>query len=450
MHTDRVRRRREATGEQRLTSRLRLPISLWLAALVAITQPAAVAAQADTPTVYVVRPGDTLYSIARRFNVSPAELARANGLLNPNLIFVGQEIRIPDSPQPATPTLAPDHRAEGAYRMHVVQPGENLFRIGLKYGVSVGAIAAANNLGNTTLIFVGQQLRIPVSAAEASDLAVVQPIVPLPDPFLSFDIGPLPVSQGSLVLVKARTREPVTLEGLFIDWRIPFAQDGDTYYGIVGVSASPTSGPTPGVYPLSITAATTNGERVTLSASVQVGIGRFNSEYVNLPPDRQALLDPDLIAIERAKLDAVWTIFNPTRYWSGPFALPIENYAKISSPFGTRRSYNGGPFSSYHEGTDFSALTGTPVYAPAHGVVVLAEPLTVRGNAIVIDHGWGVYTGLWHLSEIDVTVGQSVSQGDLVGRVGGTGLSTGPHLHWDLRVRGLSVEPLQMTRQALP
>ncbi len=411
---------------------------------------APIAAQAEA-SVYIVQPGDTLFSIARRFSVPMTELAQFNGLLNPNLIYVGQEIRIPMIERQIASTGTPTAVASSlTYRVHVVQPGENLFRLSLKYGVAVQAIAAANGLSNTALIFVGQQLSIPGLADAGSNSPIAQPKVPLPDPFLSFDVGPLPVAQGDIVVVKVRTRDPVALQGLFIDWLIPFSQEGDVHYGIVGVSASPTSAPQPGIYPLTVTATDANGAQVTVSASVQVTSGRYNSEYIDLPPDRQALLDPVAIAAEREKLDAVWTVFNPTRYWNGPFSLPIEKYTKISSPFGTRRSYNGGPFSSYHEGTDFSATSGTPVYAPADGVIVLGETLFVRGNAILIDHGWGVYTGLYHLSSIDVSVGQIVKQGDFIGRVGGTGLSTGPHLHWDLRVRGLNVDPMQLTRQALP
>lgn len=446
MSSKRVRSLQKEIRDWRISNLL----SLISALLVALTLVAPAAAQAETSSVYVVQAGDTLYSIARRFNVAPGDLARYNNLLNPNLIFVGQEIHIPVATQPIEPVSRSGAPSGGTYRVHIVQPGENLFRIALNYGVGVSAIAAANGLGNTALIFVGQALNIPAGAETTDAAPIAQPTVPLPDPFLSFDVGPLPVTQGSIVIVRVRTRQPVRLEGLFIDWRIPFAQEGDTYYGVVGVSASPTTGPTPGIYPLTVVATDANGARVNIAASVQVGPGRFNSEYINLPPDRQALLDPNLVAAERAKLDPVWTIFNPTRYWNGPFALPIDNYVKISSPFGTRRAYNGGPFSSYHEGTDFSATTGTPVYAPANGVIVLAEPLTVRGNAIVIDHGWGVFTGLWHLSEIDVVVGQQVNQGDFIGRVGGTGLSTGPHLHWDVRVRSLNIDPMQMARQAFP
>jgi murein DD-endopeptidase MepM/ murein hydrolase activator NlpD len=183
---------------------------------------------------------------------------------------------------------------------------------------------------------------------------------------------------------------------------------------------------------------------------VDIRPGHYNSEYIRLSADRQQLLDPALVAAEREKLNATWSVFNPQRYWSGLFRVPVDKFIKISSPFGTRRSYDGGPFSSYHEGTDFSVPAGTPVYAPADGVVMVAEPLVVRGNAVVIDHGWGLYSGYWHLSEFKVTPGQTVQQGDLIALSGNTGLSTGAHLHWDMRVLGLNVDPMQFTRQMFP
>ena len=88
--------------------------------------------------------------------------------------------------------------------------------------------------------------------------------------------------------------------------------------------------------------------------------------------------------------------------------------------------------------------------APASGTVVLAEPLDVRGNAVVIDHGAGVFTGYWHLSQIDVQAGQQVKPGDQLGLVGTTGLSTGNHLHWEMRVHGIAVDPLQWTGKVFP
>jgi murein DD-endopeptidase MepM/ murein hydrolase activator NlpD len=80
--------------------------------------------------------------------------------------------------------------------------------------------------------------------------------------------------------------------------------------------------------------------------------------------------------------------------------------------------------------------------------VTLAEPLSVRGNAVIIDHGRGIFTGYWHLSELDVTVGQSLNTGDVIGLVGNTGLSTGAHLHWEMRVHGIAVDPMQFLSEA--
>ena len=82
--------------------------------------------------------------------------------------------------------------------------------------------------------------------------------------------------------------------------------------------------------------------------------------------------------------------------------------------------------------------------------MALAEPLTVRGNAVIIDHGLGVHSGYYHLSEISVQEGQQVKKGDVVGKVGDTGLATGPHLHWEIRVNGINVDPAQWTWQLIP
>ena len=122
----------------------------------------------------------------------------------------------------------------------------------------------------------------------------------------------------------------------------------------------------------------------------------------------------------------------------------------INSLFGTRRSYNDGALWGYHAGVDLCGGLGTPIYAAADGVVVLAENLEVRGGAVILDHGWGVYTGYWHLSAIEVQPGQQVQAGDEIGLAGSTGRSTGPHLHWELWVGGVPVNPLTWLQQAWP
>lgn len=147
-----------------------------------------------------------------------------------------------------------------------------------------------------------------------------------------------------------------------------------------------------------------------------------------------AQIDQAAIDAERARLREIWAQVTPEPLWDAPFKLPIRDYLSITAPFGARRSVNGGPYNRYHEGVDFSAYGGTPVVAPAAGEVVVAEFLYVRGGAVILDHGLGVYSGYYHLSDIFVEPGQMVGAGELLGGVGTTGLSTGNHLHWDFLI----------------
>lgn len=392
---------------------------------------------ADPSNVYIVRAGDTLYNIALHYHANIATLAQLNGLSNPSLIYVGQRLVVPTVASASTPVPTP-----AAPLVHVVLPGETLFRIALRYNTTVWAIVSANQLENSSLIYAGQRLVIPAGEATQPP-ASVNP-QDLPAPFISFQATPTPVVQGHMLVVTVRTAAPVTLQASFLDWIIPFAGEGDVYYALIGIHAMQKVG----TYPLTVTATDGQGRQASVSAQIPIVAGKYGSEVIKLSPDKQALLDPALVNAEREKLWGVFSIFRQERYWNGAFGLPVQG--RVSSVFGTRRSYSGGPFNSYHEGIDFSAVGGTPVYAPADGVVALAEPLTVRGNAVIIDHGWGVHSGFYHLSEIKVSVGQHVQRGALIGRVGSTGLSTGAHLHWDLRIRGVNVDPLEWTQRSFP
>ncbi len=407
------------------------------------------AAQESTQTIYVVQPGDTLSSIALRYGLTTDELALANGVINPDLIYVGLKLIVPPLAKTGSAATPTGRSATVINRLHTVQADETLFSLALKYGTTVRALIETNQLDRAGFIVPGQQLIIPADA-RSNEAGVAQPTTPLPAPFTHIEIGQLPLYQGSVLEVTVNTSQPVSLTGQFGTRSIPFAQDGDHYLGLVGVGAHPVSGVMPGLHDLIITATQEAASPTVVTSNVDIRPGHFNSEYIRLSADRQELLDPAIVNTELAKLNAVWTVFNPTHYWTGLFRVPVDHFIRISSPFGTRRSYDGGPFVSYHEGTDFAVPAGTPVYAPADGVVMLAEQLNVRGNAVVIDHGWGVFSGLYHLSEIKVVPGQQVKQGDLLALSGNTGLSTGAHLHWDIRILGLNVDALQFTRQVFP
>ena len=145
----------------------------------------------------------------------------------------------------------------------------------------------------------------------------------------------------------------------------------------------------------------------------------------------------------------MFAVFEEPGRWEGVFQFPVTTTV-VSAGYGGLRSYNGGPLEVYHTGTDFAASQGDIVSAPAAGTVVFSGETQLRGNVVIIDHGRGVMSGLYHLEESFVETGQTVSLGQQVGRVGSTGLSSGPHLHWDLRVMGVPVDPLPWTQQAFP
>ena len=430
----------------------------WVLALALFrsTAPAPALAQQLAPppapqTAYIVRAGDTLFSIAARYRINAATLAQLNSIVNPTLIYVGQTLTVPAlpgapvSPAPAATaalapaTLAPYAPAGDA--VCIVQPGETLYRIALRYNTSAANLSAYNKLDSPTMIYAGQRLLIP-SGAKNSDTVPALPS--LPDPFVSVDIAPLPVIQGNTIAITVLTSRDVSLSGTFLDWTIPFAKEGSAYYAVIGIHAMQK----PGLFPMAITAVDASGRQTSMTSSIQVVTGKFFYETIPVAESQQALLAPEIVAAERNQLARLYGAFTPHRYWNGLLTLPTAG--RITSLFGSRREYVGAIFNNYHEGIDFWGTGGTPVYAPADGVVVWAQPLKIRGNALIIDHGWGVFSGLYHLSQFEATVGQRVAQGQVVARIGNTGLSTGSHLHWDVRVRTMNVDPLQWTRRVFP
>lgn len=382
--------------------------------------PASVA-DSENWTAHVVRPGETLKEIAGQYGLTWQTVALVNQVLNPHLLSPGQVLQLPADGQ------------ERGGALHAVQPGETLIAIALGDGVSPWELVEANGLTSPALVVSGQWVLIPGLRPSW-----------LPAPFEAVELEPMPVLQGQTLRVAVRTEQPVTLSGTLFDRPLQFAEEEGVYYGFVGVHAFTE----PGLYELALTATDGAGEQAAVNLSVLVRDGGYGYERIDVPPSLTNLLAPDVVAAERERLDTVRFLFTPVRRWHAPFAQPVE--ATISSYFGTRRSYGGGPYNSYHAGTDFNAGQSTPVHAPADGTVVMAEPLVVRGNVVVLDHGWGVLTGYWHLSAIDVVVGQEVRAGDVIGRVGSTGLSTGAHLHWEVWVDGVSVDGRQWLASSYP
>jgi murein DD-endopeptidase MepM/ murein hydrolase activator NlpD len=205
----------------------------------------------------------------------------------------------------------------------------------------------------------------------------------------------------------------------------------------------------PGPAQIEIRATDLSGDMIVLPLEVTVLATVFDSENIVLSAETSRLLEPDLVAREYTLLAELWSSSTGVPFSTEGFQLPVREFWPVSSPFGQRRSYNGGAPTSFHSGIDYSAKTGALVLAPAAGEVVLTKSLDVRGKAIVLDHGAGVHSGYWHLSSILVNEGDLIERGYPLGRVGSTGLSTGSHLHWEVRVGNTPVNPLQWVQHSI-
>lgn len=382
------------------------------------------------PITHSVAPGDTLRTLAAVYQTTAEGIAAANSITNPARLFIGQELTINQGTAGNADTAA---QPRSLYR---VQPGDNVLRIALRLGVPWRALAEANGLAGSGPVFPGSRIWVPGGEGSPRDL---------PSPLVSFTITPMPAVQGKTIALQITTEGPAVLTGTFIGYPVQFVTlDGNRHEALFGVHAF-TEG---GIYPLALSVTTPDGAQTYLSFNVRVDEGGYGTETISLDTQQDDLLTTQVTEPEWDLVAGTMSAFTAQRYFGGLMGLPSTG--AITSQYGTRRAYNGGVLSTFHSGTDFGGAPGSPVLAPAAGVVVLAEALPVRGNATIIDHGWGVVTGYWHQSEISVQVGDIVSAGQVIGVVGSTGRSTGPHLHWEMWVGGVQVDPMQWVQQAFP
>ena len=374
---------------------------------------------------YSVGWGDTLFLIARRFGNTVSDLMRLNGITNPNLIFANQVLFMESSGNCSG-------EVDG---VHVVEAGDTLWRVATRYGISVPTMVRANGISNPALIYTGQRLTIPGWSQDDSShhLAIS-----------GLQLSSKSPIQGRVLMMSFPSVDIRDPSGFFGPWKITFFREDDRYAGIVGsyVLAEP------GEYTLEIEAINIEGKSIRHLDHLTLLAGDYGYEEITLSSSKSSLLSQEKIVSEQQRVAAVVMPVTQHRYWEGVFHPP--SFGDITSSFGTRRSYNGGPYNSYHGGVDFSSLSGSLISAPATGRVVLAEALEVRGNTTIIDHGWGIYSAYLHQSHIIVSVGDIVHRGEVIGHIGGTGLVTGPHLHWEMYVRGVQVDPMQWYESEFP
>ena len=199
----------------------------------------------------------------------------------------------------------------------------------------------------------------------------------------------------------------------------------------------------PGIDSVRVIATTAAGATLTQPYPLRVAPKTFRQRRLRVAP--QFVTPPDAVQarIDRdgVRLDAIYSSRTDSLTVTLPFRRAVRQ--RMNSPFGAQSVFNG-QVRGRHMGADFAAPAGTPVRAPAPGRVVLADELYYTGNTVIIDHGQGVYSILAHLRRISVPPGATVTTGIVVGEVGSTGRSSGPHLHWSLRVGEARVDPMSL------
>ncbi len=448
---------------------------------------------------YIVKSGDTLSYIASLFGVSMDEIQQINNLADPNSIYPDLRLKIPGYPG-----------VKGLITPVIVNMGESWQNLLIKYQADENTLVKINELLSPKTLFPGKQLLVPINETgsilnpvalvsqngtflEKAVIVDANPYVLLAenrknssldffnndliyskndvsasvssmsDLIESFSISPLPLSQGDSISIKVKAKLPLTFSGNLNGQVLRFfTTDNVNYFALVGIHAmAPT-----GTADFSIEGFDGTTKLFTYSQNLLLVSGIFDSDpVINVDP---AMIDPAVTAPELEKITALVSVFTPQQLWDGPFLSPDTDYAleipdyetkkEITSFFGTRRTYNDDPSLTFHTGVDFGGGVGLPIVASAAGKVVFAGILDVRGNATIIDHGLGVYSAYYHQSEILVNTGDMVQKGQLIGKVGNTGrvdranefAGAGAHLHWEIWVNGIQVDPLEWVKTDYP
>ncbi|NMC53282.1 MAG: LysM peptidoglycan-binding domain-containing protein, partial [Chloroflexi bacterium] len=397
------------------------------------------AQEAPVFPTYIVQSGDTLGSIASLFGVTVQELINFNNLTDPNRLAVGDLLKVPAF-EGVGDTLT----------IQTVGLGENLASLSVKYGVSQNQIVSLNRLTSPSEIYAGTQLILPTVDQVPSAIRVSSPaakqsvlnwsaqqaqnpwslsqynavsnperIVPGQSLFAKSDeasaitsfsanikainITPLPLQQGVTTTIEVQTLAPAQIIGTLGSHELHFYPTGDNQYtALQGIEATID----PGLYDFSIAS-----EDNTLHFSQPVLLVDINyGQGAPLVVDPR-LIDPAVTEPEDKIVREITSVITTEKYWDGPFIYPIDEPC-VSAGYGSDREYNGGVLKYYHTGIDFAVCANNlNIYAPAGGKVVFAGPLDVRGNAVILDHGHGVFSGFWHQSEILVSVGDTLSAG---------------------------------------
>jgi len=208
-------------------------------------------------------------------------------------------------------------------------------------------------------------------------------------------------------------------------------------FAVVGISLKTK----PGSYPLRLVPDPAILTKSPAQLSFDVGNKEYEIQRLTIKNKRKVnpyKEDMDRIIRERHEMDLAFKQFDRARATAVEFVLPATG--PISSPFGLKRILNDQPRNP-HSGLDIAAPAGAAIRAPAAGRVTAVGNYFFNGNTVLLDHGQGLISMYCHMSESNVALGDLLSPGDLIGKVGQTGRVTGPHLHWSVSLNNARVDP---------
>lgn len=250
---------------------------------------------------------------------------------------------------------------------------------------------------------------------------------------MAVPVSSLPTSSmvpGGVAVVPTGT---MAVAAEYDDDKVMLAEHDGEQYAIVGIPLSVT----PGSHQLQLTLA----DGITETLGFTVIDKQYVEQRLTITNERQ--VNPnndDMVRINResAEMNAAFSSWDESLEPVMQMRVPTEG--PRSSSFGLRRFFNDQPRAP-HSGMDIAAPEGTPIYAPAPGIIRATGNYFFNGNTIILDHGHGLITLYCHMNTIDVEVGARVEAGEQIGKVGQTGRVTGPHLHWSINLNNVRVDP---------
>lgn len=261
----------------------------------------------------------------------------------------------------------------------------------------------------------------------------------------TFDFSASEIDPGELLVIRvsnvnAENGPEISTQ---IDFKPSAFKAGDTWMILLPVSYFHEANKD---YTISVSA-----DGIKQEHKLRVKPKEFTVQYLKIDPNvAQATRNEDSAKEMQAKVYPLKPIIDEQKYWEGLFLQPVEGGRVTPADFGKRRYVNNAPTSYRHNGLDIGQDTGTPVMASNSGRVLLAEYLIETGYTVIIEHGYGLKTWYYHMSELKTKAGDMVNKGDIIGLVGSTGFSTGPHLHFSASVNSIWINPLTLINEGVP